>query len=82
MAVEVRDIKKDRVLYVWIYAGKGSSKVPKYGKYVINTLEEFARLNNCSALECVTHPYLHEKFLAPHGAKVTHVYVRKELSDG
>jgi hypothetical protein len=77
LAVEVRDIKQDRILYIWIAAGKGLSK---HDKYVVETLEEFARLNNCTALECVTAPYLYEKFLAKLGARVTHVYCRKEIS--
>lgn len=75
ITVEIRDRKRDRVLYVWFAAGNG---LLGNGKYVTETLMEFAKLNNCTSLETVTSPLL-AKYFSKMGFKPTHVFVSKEL---
>jgi hypothetical protein len=75
VAVEVRNRKKDRVLFVWFVAGKG---LFKNVRYVMETLIEFAKLNNCTALETITLPIFAER-MEELGGKVTHITVKKEL---
>ncbi|KKN65229.1 hypothetical protein LCGC14_0484050 [marine sediment metagenome] len=76
ITVEIRSRKKDRVLYIWFAAGKG---LIKHGKFAFDTLEEFARLNNCAAMETVTIPKFADYALGL-GGKITHIFVRKELN--
>jgi hypothetical protein len=75
VSVEVRNRKKDRVLFVWFVAGKG---LFKNVRYVMETLIEFAKLNNCTALETITLPIFAER-MEELGGKVTHITVKKEL---
>jgi len=75
VTVEIRDRKIGRVLFIWFVAGKG---LFKNVKYVTETLVEFARLNNCTALETITLPIFAER-MEELGGKITHITVKKEL---
>ena len=75
LTIEVRDRKKERVLYIWCAAGSG---LVGNGHYVVDTLAAFAKLNNCVALEAVAAPGF-AKYLGRAGFEPTHVFVRKEL---
>jgi len=77
LLLEVRQKKTERILYVWYLAGKG---VIGNGKYILDTIVEFAKLHNCDAIETLTSLSLGQYLSRPEaGFKIKHVFVRKEL---
>ena len=74
---EVKQKKKEKVLYVWYMSGKG---VVGNGKYILDTLEAIAKLNDCEAIEAFTSLCWGKWLSRPEGGfKIKHVFVRKEL---
>lgn len=77
VVVEIKQKRKEKVLYVWYLSGKG---VVGHGHYILDTLEAFARLNDCVAIEAFAS-LRWAKYLSRDdgGFKIKHVFVRKEL---
>ena len=77
VVVEIKQKNKEKVLYVWYLSGKG---VVGHGHYILDTLEAFARLNECKAVEAFTSLRWGQYLSRPEGGfKIKHVFVRKEL---
>ena len=77
VVVEIKQKRKEKVLYVWYLSGKG---VVGHGHYILDTLEAFARLNDCKAIEAFTSLRWGQYLSRDDGGfKIKHVFVRKEL---
>ena len=75
ITVEIKQKKHERTLYVWTAGGTG---LIGNAKYITETLVEFAKLNNCTALEALTTPAF-AKYMGRVDFKIKHVFVKKEL---
>ena len=76
--LEIKQRKQDRILFVLYVAGKG---FVGNGKFVIETLVEFAKLHNCTAIESQTNMQL-AKYLKCVGFKIERCTIRKEITNG
>lgn len=78
LLIEIKQRKQERVLFVPYLAGKG---FVGNGKFVIDTLVEFAKLHNCTVIE--SQPTVQfAKYLKCVGFKIERCIVRKEIDYG
>lgn len=75
IVVEVKQKKQERTLYVWFVGGRG---FVGNGRFVLDTLVEYAKLHNCTALESLTSPQ-YARYLERVGFKTKHCFVKKEI---
>ena len=77
IVVEFKQKRKEKVLYVWYLSGKG---VYGHSVYILHTLEEFAKLNDCVAIEAFASLRWAKYLSRPEGGfEIKHAFVRKEL---
>ncbi len=75
LVFEIKQKMKEKVLYIWYISGRG---LLGNGQYVLDTLIEIGRINECSAIETFTH-HRYAKYLTRAGFKIVHTFVRKEI---
>ena len=77
VVMEIKQKKNERTMYVWYLSGKG---IVGHGKYILETIVEFAKLHNCDAVEAFTSLRWGKYLSRPEGGfEIKHVFVRKEL---
>jgi len=77
VVVEIKQKKTEKILYIWYLSGKG---VVGHGHYILDTLEAFARLHDCVAIEAFASLRWGKYLSRPDGGfNIKHVFVRKEL---
>lgn len=75
LIVEVKQKKQERTLYVWFVGGEG---FVGSGRFVLDTLVEYAKLHNCTAVESLTSPQF-ARYLKRVGFSTKHCFVKKEI---
>jgi len=77
VVMEVKQKSTERVLYVWYLSGKG---ILGHGRYILDTITEFAKLHNCAAIEAFASLRWGKYLSRPEaGFEIKHVFIRKEL---
>jgi len=77
MLLEVRDRRTERTLNIFFVAGEG---IHGSVLYILDTVIEFAKLHNCTAVDAFTKPCIGKYLCRPEtGFETTHYHVRKEL---